>query len=167
MAYGNLIGESDKAPVFVRDVRDVTEHAGRLSAVDLEVRLPIPEAEQDTVKAERVDAILFDLDHETRHDLSGQVESVTPAEPEPEVGRESDDERHGGKGFRVRFKPVSFPESKSLRLVIAMEIGFAEVPGEKRSAAVVEAGHSSVLSEQPRSLPSCVREGGFAWIAVW
>ncbi len=127
--YGNLIGESDKAPVFVRDVRDVTEHAGRLSAVDLEVRLPIPEAEQDTVKAERVDAILFDLDHETRHDLSGHVESVTPAEPESEVGRESDDERHGGKGFRVRFKPVSFPESKSLRLVIAMEIGLAEVPG--------------------------------------
>ena len=120
---------SDKAAVFVRDVRDVTDHAGRQTDLDLEVRLPIPKVEQDRVKAERVHAVLFDLDHETRQDLSGQVESVTPAEPGPEVGRERDDERQDGKAFRVRFERIHFPESGSLRLVLAMEVGLAEVPG--------------------------------------
>ena len=127
--HGKLIAESDKAPVFVRDVRDVTDHAGRQFDLELEVRLPIPEAEQDPVNAERVYAVLFDLDHETRQDLSGQVEGVTPAEPGAEVGSERDDEWRGGKAFRVRLKPVRFPESRSLRLVIAMATGLAEVPG--------------------------------------
>ena len=127
--YGNLIDDADKAAVFVRDVRDITDHAGGQADLDLEVRLPIPKVEQDRVKAERVHAVLFDLDHETRQDLSGQVERVTPAEPAPEVGHKRDDEREDGKAFRVRFKRILFPESRSLRLVLAMEVSLAEVPG--------------------------------------
>jgi len=42
----NLIGESDKAAVFVRDVQDVTEHSGQDLALELQVLLPLPEAER-------------------------------------------------------------------------------------------------------------------------
>jgi hypothetical protein len=45
--YGTLIAESDKAAVFVRSVRDVTEHAGRHWAADLQIRVPVPPAERD------------------------------------------------------------------------------------------------------------------------
>ena len=129
--YGKLIAESDKALVFVRDVRDVTEHSGRRLAMDLQVHLPINKAEQDRAKPDRVHAVLFDLEHWSRYDLSDQVEDVTAiaAGPGSEVRRETDDERRGGRAFRVRFKSVHFPESTSLRLVVAMEIRLAELPG--------------------------------------
>ena len=128
--YGNLIAESDLAPVFVRDVRDVTEHSGQRIALNVQVRMPIHKAEQSRVKPQRTHAVLFDLDHGTRHDLSGQVESVTPmdAEAGPEAGPPRDGERRAGKAFRVRLKPIALPESASLRLVVAMEVGLAEVP---------------------------------------
>lgn len=130
--YGNLIGESDKAPVFVRSVRDITEHAGRRSAIDLEVRFSVPPAERDKVTPIRTQAVLFDMDHGTRDDLSDQIESVTPiiAEPGPETRREEREEQRG-KVFRVRLKVIRFPESTSLRLVVAMEIRLAEVPNVK------------------------------------
>lgn len=129
--YGTLIAESDKVAVFVRSVRDVTEHAGRHRAMDLQVRVPIPPAERDKVKPVRTDAVLFDLEHGTRYDLSAQVESVveTVAEPGPDARRESEDERRGGKAFRVRLQPIDLPESTSLRLVLGMEVRLAELPG--------------------------------------
>jgi hypothetical protein len=129
--YGTLMAESDKAAVFVRNVRDVTEHAGHHLALDLEARLPIPSAERDKVKPVRTHAVLFDLEHGTRYDLSDQVESVISiiAEPGPDARRERDDERGGGRVFRVRLKPIRFPESTSLRLVLAMEVRLAELPG--------------------------------------
>ena len=129
--YGTLIAESDKVTVFVRSVRDVTEHAGQHWAADLHVRVPIPPAERDKVKPVRTDAMLFDLEHGTRYDLSAQVESVveTVAEPGPDTRRESEDERRGGKAFRVRLQPIDLPESTSLRLVLAMEVRLAELPG--------------------------------------
>jgi len=129
--YGKLIAESDKAKVFARDVRDVTEYSGRHLVLDLQVRLPIPTAEQDTTKLERTRAVLFDLEHGTRHDLSDEVDEVTLAiaEPGPEIRREADDERRGGRTFRVRFKSVRLPESTSLRLLVAMEVRVAELPG--------------------------------------
>ena len=129
--YGDLIADSDKAAVFVRDVHDVTEHAGRRLAVDVRARLSIDPAEYDEVTPARIHAVLFDLKRGTRHDLSDRVESVTPvvAEPGAEARRETDDERHDGRALRVRFKPIRFPESASLRLVLAMDIRLAEVPG--------------------------------------
>lgn len=129
--YGTLIAESDKAAVFVRSVQDVTEHAGRHWAADLQIRVPVPPAERDKVKPAHMDAVLFDLEHGTRYDLSAQVESVveTVAEPGPDARRESEDERRGGKAFRVRLQPIDLPESTSLRLVLAMEIHLAELPG--------------------------------------
>lgn len=129
--YGDLIAESDKAAVFVRDVRDVTKHAGRRLALDIQARLPIGPAERDKVTPVRTHAMLFDLDRGVRHDLSDRVESVTAVagEPAPEVRRETDEERHDGRAFHIRFKPVRFPESTSLRLVLAMEVRLAEVPG--------------------------------------
>jgi hypothetical protein len=129
--YGTLIVESDKAAVFVRNVRDVTDHAGHHQAVDLQVRLPVPPAERDKVKPVCTDAVLFDLEHGTRYDLSDQVESVaeTMAEPGPDARPESDEERQGGKVLRVRLKPIRFPESTSLRLVLAMEVRVSELPG--------------------------------------
>jgi len=129
--YGTLIAESDKAAVFVRSVRDVTEHAGQHWAVDLQIRLPIPPAERDKVKPVRTDAVLFDLEHGTRYNLSDQVESVVEAvtEPGPQARREGEDERHAGRAFRVRLKAVRLPESASLRLVLAMEVRLAELPG--------------------------------------
>jgi len=129
--YGTLIAESDKAAVFVRDVRDITEYAGRHRAVDLQVHLPILPAERDKVKPVRTDAVLFDLEHGTRYDLSDHVESVveTMAEPGPGARRESDDEHRGGKTLRVCLKPIYFPESTSLRFVLAMEVRLAELPG--------------------------------------
>jgi len=129
--YGNLIAESDKAAVFVRDVRDVTEHSGRHLALDIQVRLPIHKAEQDRTEPERTQAVLFDLDHGARYDLSDQVESVveTKPEPGPDTRREREDERRTGKALRVRLRPIQFPESTSLRLVLAMEVRLAELPG--------------------------------------
>lgn len=109
----------------------MTEHAGQHWAADLQIRLPIPPAERDKVKPVRTDAVLFDLEHGARYDLSDQVESVVEivAEPGPDTRRESEDERRGGKAFRIRLKPVHLPESASLRLVLAMEIHLAELPG--------------------------------------
>lgn len=128
--YGNLIAESDKAAVFVRHVRDVTGHSGRRLALDLEVSLPIHRAQQDRVTADRPHVVLFDLDRGTRHDLSGRVVSATPILAGPGVGvRRSDDERDRGYTLRVRLKPIGFPESDSLRLVVAMDARLAEVPG--------------------------------------
>ena len=129
--YGTLIAESDKAAVFVRSVRDVTEHAGQHGAVDLQIHLPVPPAERDRVKPVRTDAVLFDLEHGTRYDLSDHVESVveTMVEPGPDARRESEDERRGGKAFRIRLQPVHFPESASLRLVLGMQVRLAELPG--------------------------------------
>lgn len=128
---GNLIAESDKAAVFVRDVRDVTGHSGCQLALDLHVRLPIPKAEQDRVKPERTHAVLFDLDHWTRHDLSDQVESVVAvdAEPDRQARGGGDDDWGGARVYRVRFKSIRLPESTSLRLVLAMEVRLAELPG--------------------------------------
>jgi hypothetical protein len=129
--YGTLIAESDKVAVFIRSVRDVTEHAGQHWAADLQLNLPIPPAERDRVKPVRTDAVLFDLEHGTRYDLSDQVESVveTTAEPGPDTRRESEDERREGKAFRVRLQPIDLPESASLRLVLGMEVRLAELPG--------------------------------------
>jgi hypothetical protein len=129
--YGTLIAESDKVGVFVRSVQDVTEHAGQHRAVDLQIHLPIPPAERDKVKPVRTDAVLFDLEHGRRHDLSAQVESVVEivAEPGLDTRREGEDERSGGKAFRVRLQPVHFPESASLRLVLGMQVRLAELPG--------------------------------------
>jgi hypothetical protein len=129
--YGTLIAESDKVGVFVRDVRDVTEHSGRRWTADLQVDLPIPPSEHDELKPLRTYVVLFDLDHGARLDLSDQLESVTPIsiEPGPDATRESDDERRGGRAFQVRFKPIRFPESTSLRLVAALEVRLAELPG--------------------------------------
>jgi len=129
--YGTLIAESDKAAVFVRSVRDVTEHAGQHWAVDVQIHLPIPPAERDKVKPVRTDAVLFDLEHGTRYDLSDQVESVVEAvaEPGPQTRQEGEDEQYGRRAFRVRLKGVRFPESTSLRLVLAMEVHLAELPG--------------------------------------
>lgn len=129
--YGNLITESDKAVVFVRDVRDVTEHSAQHLALDFQVHLPIHPAERNKVKPERTHAVLFDMESSKRYDVSDKVESVVPTVPEPgsEVEREGDDERRGGKAFRMRLKPIRFPESTSLRLVLAMEVRLAGLPG--------------------------------------
>ena len=129
--YGNLIAESDKAAVFVRDVRDVTEHAGEDLALDLEVRWPISEDDQGRTRSERVQAVLFDLQHSRRQDISDHVESIAPvtAEPEREARPETDEGWGRGKAYRVHFKSIHFPESTSLRLVAAMEARLAEVPG--------------------------------------
>jgi hypothetical protein len=129
--YGNLIAESDKATVFIRDVRDVTEHSAQNFALDLHVRLPIHPAEQEKVKPELTRVVLFDMERGKRYDVSDKVESMVPTVPEPgsQVSRESDDELRGGKAFRLRLKPIRFPESTSLRLVLAVEIRLAELPG--------------------------------------
>ena len=74
--YGKLIAESDLAPVFIRDVRDVTEHSGRQVGLDFQLRLPIHESEHDRVKPESTRVLLFDLEHGTQEDLTRQVESV-------------------------------------------------------------------------------------------
>ena len=128
--YGNLVAESDKAAVFIRDVRDVTEHSAQHLGLDIQVHLPVHPAERDKVKPERLHAVLFDMEHDKCHDMSDKVESVVPTVQEPgsEVERE-DDERRGGKAFRVRLKSIRFPESTSLRLVIAMEVRLAGLPG--------------------------------------
>jgi len=129
--YGNLIDESDKAVVFIRDVRDITEHSMQHLALDFQVHLPIHSAERDKVKLERTHAVLFDMESGKRHDISDEVESVVPTVPEPrsEVRREDDDEWRGGKAFRVRLRPVRFPESTSLRLLLAMEVRMSGLPG--------------------------------------
>jgi hypothetical protein len=129
--YGNLIAESDKAAVFIRDVRDVTEHSAQHLALDIQVHLPISPAEQEKVKLELTHAVLFDMEHGISHDIGEEVESIVPTVPEPgsQVGRKHDDELRGGKAFRVRLKPIHFPESTSLRLVLAMEVRLAELPG--------------------------------------
>lgn len=129
--YGNLIADSDKAVVFIRDVRDVTEHSAQHLVLDLRVRMPIHPAERNKVKPEHVLAVLFDMENGKRYDLSDKVESVVPAVAEPgsEVRGEHDDEWRGGKSFRVRLKPIRFPESASLRLLLAMEIRLAGLPG--------------------------------------
>jgi hypothetical protein len=129
--YGNLIAESDKAAVFIRDVRDVTEHSAQHLALDVQVRLPIDLAEQEKVKPELTHAVLFDLERGTHCDISDKVESMVPTVPEhgSQVSHESDDELHGGKAFRVRLKPICFPQSTSLRLMLAMEVRLAGLPG--------------------------------------
>ncbi|MGE5296974.1 MAG: hypothetical protein ACM3VT_19295 [Solirubrobacterales bacterium] len=129
--YGALIAESDKVAVFARSVRDVTEHAGRHWVADFQIRLPIPPAERDKVRPVRTDAVLFDLEHGTGYDLSDQVESVVEAVTESglDARRESEDERLEVKAFRVRLQAIDLPESTSLRLVLAMEIHLAELPG--------------------------------------
>ena len=129
--YGNLIAESDKAAVFVRDVRDVTEHAGEDLALDLEVRWSISEDEQGRTRPERVQAVLFDLQHPRRQDVSDHVESITPvtAESERESRPETDEGWGHGAVYRVHFKSIHLPESTSLRLVVTMEARLAEVPG--------------------------------------
>ncbi len=129
--YGDLIAEPDKAAVFVRDVRDVTELSDRNLALELQVYFPIPEAEQEKTKPTRVQAVLFDLERGVRRDLSEQVEDVIAIVAAPGLGggRETDEERQGGKAYRARLKSVHFPESTSLRVVVAMEVHLAEVPG--------------------------------------
>jgi hypothetical protein len=129
--YGNLIAESDKAVVFIRDVRDVTEHSAQHLALDLRIHLPIGPPERDKVKPERMHALLFDMERRKRHDISEEVESVALTVPEPgsETERRGEDQGRGGKAFRVRLKPIRFPQSTSLRLVIAMEVRLAGLPG--------------------------------------
>lgn len=127
--YGSLIGESDRAQAFMRDVRDVTSHAGRDSALAVVVQLPVSRAERDRVGPEQVRAVLFDLDGSTRHDVTGHVASMTPIEWDPEEARDSDATPTDGASIQVRFKPISFPKSGALRLVISVEIGLDEVPG--------------------------------------
>lgn len=129
--YGNLIAEFDKAVTFARDVRDVTEHSALHLALDLQVRLPIYPAEYEKVKPELSHVVLFDMERGKCHDISEEVESVviTVPEPGPEVEPEGDDEQRSGKAFRVRLKPIHFPESTSLRIVFTMEVRLAELPG--------------------------------------
>ena len=129
--YGNLIAESDKAAVFVRDVRDVTEHAGHRVALDLQIRLPIPDAHRDTLSADSTHAVLFDLERGTRHDVSRQIESVTRIDTtsDSDAWREGDAPPHDGPTIRVRMKSTVFPESSSLRLVLSMEQRSSELPG--------------------------------------
>ena len=129
--YGNLIAESDKATVFVRDVRDVTEHAGHCLALDLQIRIPLPDVHQDRLSAESTHAVLFDLERGTRLDLSRQVESVTRIDttPDSDAWRDGDAPPHDGPTIRVRMKSTVFPESSSLRLVLATERRSAELPG--------------------------------------
>mgnify|MGYP000965713131 FL=1 len=129
--YGNLIAESDKAAVFVRDVQDVTEHSGQALALELQIHLPIAESDQRRTKPQRVQAVLFDLEHWKCQDLSGQVQDITPitAEPEREARLETDEGWGRGTAYRMQFKSIHFPESTSLRLVVAMEVRLAEVPG--------------------------------------
>ena len=129
--YGNLIAESDKAAVFVRDVRDVTEYSSHRLGLDLEVRLPIHRTEHDRVQPARTQAVLFDLDRGTRKDLSDEVENVVSIVTKggSEAERQGDGERRDGKAFRVRLRPIRFPESTWLRLVLAMEVRLAELPG--------------------------------------
>ncbi|MBN2592046.1 MAG: hypothetical protein JXA81_00960 [Sedimentisphaerales bacterium] len=129
--YGDLIAASDKAVVFIRDVRDVTEYSAKYLAPDFQVHLPVHPAERNKAKPERTHALLFDMERSQRRDISDKVESVVPTVPEPgsKVEHEGDDERRGGKTFRVRLKPIRFPQSTSLRLLLAMEIRLAELPG--------------------------------------
>lgn len=129
--YGNLISESDKVAVFIRDVQDVTKYAGSSSVADFTIHLPVHPAEQDKVKSHLKYTILFDLEHWRRYDLSNQVENVNPiiAESNLETSQETDKESLNGKAFQVRLKPIRFPESNSLRLVFAMEARLAELPG--------------------------------------
>jgi hypothetical protein len=129
--YGNLIAESDKAAVFIRDVRNVTEHSAQHLALDFQVHLPIGPVERDKVKPEQTHAVLFDMEHGKRYDVSDKVESVVPTVPEPglEARDRGEDEGQGGKVFRVRLKPIQFPESTSVRLVIVMEVRLAGLPG--------------------------------------
>jgi len=129
--YGNLLADSDKAMVFVRDVRDVTEHSGRNLTLELQVRLPDSAGKQRRKKPERVQAVLFDLEHWMRQDVSGHVEDVTAIRdgPEKEARPETDEGWGRGTAYRVQFESIHFPESTSLRLVVAMEVRLAEVPG--------------------------------------
>lgn len=129
--YGSLIAESDKAAVFVRDVRDVTEYSGRRLPLDLQFALPIHEAEWKRLGVGRSHAVLFDLERGGRVDLSDKVQSVTPAvaETDSEAPQGNDGERNRGKRFRVRLKSIRFPESSCLRVVLAVEIRLAELPG--------------------------------------
>ena len=121
--YGNLIAESDKAAVFIRDVRDVTERSAQHLALDLQVHLPIGPVERDKVKPEQTHAVLFDMEHGKRYDVSDKVESVVPITI-PESGSEARDRGEDeGQGEKV------FPESTSVRLVIAMEVRLAGLPG--------------------------------------
>ncbi len=130
-SYGDLIGESDRATVFVRDVHDVSAHGGDRAALDLRVRLPISEDEDEGVRPGHAQVVLFDLEHGKRQDLGDMLEEVRPALAARDVGarEEGDAERRGGMAFRVRLKPVRFPESTSLRLVVAMAVRRAELPG--------------------------------------
>lgn len=61
--YGNLIAEADKAAVFVRDTVDVTEHAGRREALNLEVRMPIHRSEHEKAEVVRTLVLLSQNDY--------------------------------------------------------------------------------------------------------
>jgi hypothetical protein len=131
--YGNLIGDADKATVFVRDVIDVSNMAGRRQPLDVTVRMPIPTAEQGKVKVLRTEAVLFDMQEGTRRELSTKIERVDRA-PARSVGRRAqpgppnDDASGGVRLYRVRLGAVAFPQSQPLRLVVGMELLCDEVP---------------------------------------
>lgn len=128
---GNLIAESDRAPVFVRNVRDVTQHSGRRTAMDFRVHMPIHQTERDRAAPVRTVVVLFDLERGTSCDLSDRVEHIGAVRVEPDSTPQprTDEEWFGGKAFRVRLEPIHFPQSTSLRLVVAMVIPLAELPG--------------------------------------
>jgi len=129
--YGDLIAESDKVTVFVRDVQDVTEQAGRRFDGDFIIYLPLPETEHDKTGPVSMQAMLFDLEHSTRHDLSNRVKSVTPVvvESNPSDRQKTDEPRRDRSGLRVQMETIRFPKSSSLRLVFTTQVHMAEVPG--------------------------------------
>ncbi len=129
--YGRLITEADRASVFVRDVQDVTRYAGQHTALDLQVRTPIRPDGHDRNAPVRTVAVLFDLQHGTKHDLSDRVHnvSVIRAHLDSASRPRGDDSGVEGQALRVRTEPIQFPKSNSLRLVVAMDMSAAELPG--------------------------------------
>ncbi len=127
--YGKLIADADKAAALVRDVVDVTAHAGRRESLKVVVRMPIHRAEQEQVKVVRTYALLFDLQKGTNRDISGKVQRVEAAN----VARpQRSDDVPGAWGwyktYGILLDTVAFPDSRRLRLVVGMDVLLDEVP---------------------------------------
>jgi hypothetical protein len=127
--YGTLIGDADRVAVFVRHVRDLSDKAGRRTALDFDVSMPTDDVDRQQTRPVLLQAVLFDLEHGTQLDVTGYVESFGPAgtRARSETDRVENDDADGGLAYRFRCRPIELPRSSSLRLVLAMELRMAEV----------------------------------------